>query len=56
MRDLLTTLLDLLALLVVAVGIGGVVYRLTGWVEFGILASGVVVGLGSWYAHWQERP
>lgn len=54
MRELATTLLDALGLLLVAAGLGALVYPMLAW---GCLAvSGGVVLAGSLYAHWQAQP
>lgn len=53
MRDLVTTLLDALGLLLIAAGVGAAAFR---WLSWACLAvAGVVVLAGSSYAHWQGR-
>lgn len=54
MRELLTTVLDMLALLLIAAGLGALAYRWIGWVALAV--SGAVVLAGSAFAHWQDRP
>jgi hypothetical protein len=46
-RELVTSLLDILALLLVAGGIG---WAAAGWERYGlgVLVAGAVVGLGAW--------
>ena len=53
MRDLVTTLLDALGLLLVALGVGAALYSLAGWGAAGV--SGVVVLAGSWWAARHDR-
>ncbi|MEU1736472.1 hypothetical protein [Streptosporangium sp. NPDC020145] len=54
MRELVTTLLDVLGLLLVAAGAGA---ALLPWIGWGALtASGAVVLAGSWWAARQARP
>ena len=51
MRDLVTTALDTLGLLLLAAGAAAGAYRVIGW--SGLAAAGVVVLAGSW---WFARP
>ena len=54
MRDLLTTLLDTLGLLLLAAGAGVAVLQ---WrIGVALAVSGVVVIAGSAFAAWQHRP
>lgn len=48
MREVTTTLLDVLGLLLVALGAGAALYGLIGWAAAAV--SGVVVLAGSWAA------
>lgn len=52
MRDLVTTLLDVLGLLLLATGAGAAAYPLIGWSA--MAASGGVVLVGSWWAARQR--
>lgn len=54
MRDLLTTVLDAVGLLLVAAGLAALAYRWVGWTALAV--AGVVVLVGSGFAHWQARP
>lgn len=54
MRELVTTLLDVLGLLLVAAGAAAALLPLVGWA--GLAAAGVVVLAGSWWAARQLRP
>lgn len=47
-RDLVTTILDALALLLVAAGLGFAASHLIGWAALAV--SGLVIGAGSWLA------
>lgn len=51
MRDLVTTALDTLGLLLLAAGATAGAYEVIGWA--GLTAGGVVVLVGSW---WYARP
>jgi hypothetical protein len=53
-RDLLTTVLDAVGLLLVAAGLGALAYRWIGWTALAV--GGVVVLIGSGFSHWQARP
>lgn len=53
MRDLLTSLLDMLGLLLVAAGAAAAVFPWVGWAS--LLAAGVVVLAGSWWSARQAR-
>lgn len=54
MRDVLTTFLDALGLLLVAAGVGA---TLSEWIGWACLApAGVVVLAGSAVSSWQARP
>jgi hypothetical protein len=50
-RDLVTTALDTLGLLLIAAGVAAGAHRVVGWA--GLAAGGVVVLAGSW---WYARP
>jgi hypothetical protein len=54
MRDLLTSLLDVLGLLLVAAGVCAALFPAIGWA--GLAGSGVVVLAGSWWSARQVRP
>lgn len=54
MRDLPTTILDAVGLLLVAAGLGALAYRWIGWAALAV--AGVVVLAGSGFSHWQARP
>lgn len=54
MRATLTTLLDALGLLLVAVGLGALTYQWIGWTCLAVV--GVVVLAGSAFAAGQGRP
>ncbi len=54
MRDIITTLLDALGLLLVAAGAGAGAYELIGWPAAAL--SGAVVLGGSWLAARQGAP
>lgn len=54
MRELVTTLLDVLGLLLVAAGAAAALLPLVGWA--GLAAAGIVVLAGSWWAARQSRP
>lgn len=54
MRELVTTFLDALGLLLVAAGLAALTFPVLSW---GCLAvAGTVVLAGSLYAHWQAQP
>lgn len=53
-RDTMTTLLDVLGLLLVAAGLGALAYRAIGWPALAV--AGVVVLAGSVFADWMARP
>lgn len=53
MPDLVTTLLDVLGLLLVALGVGAALFPLIGWAA--AAASGMVVLGGSWAAARLQR-
>lgn len=52
MRDTMTTLLDALAVLLIAAGVGAAVYQWIGW--WAVAVSGVVVLLGSQLGAWMS--
>jgi hypothetical protein len=54
MRDTLTTFLDTLGLLLVAAGLGALMFQWIGWTCLAV--SGVVVLAGSAFAAGQGRP
>lgn len=54
MREVLTTALDALGLLLIAAGLGALAYQWIGWPALGV--AGVVVLIGSAVADWQSRP
>jgi len=54
MREVLTTALDALGLLLVAAGVGALVYQWIGWAA--LAAAGIVVLTGSAVSSWQSRP
>jgi hypothetical protein len=54
MRDVLTTVLDALALLLVAAGLAATAFPFIGWASLAV--AGVVVLTGSWVSSWQARP
>jgi hypothetical protein len=53
MREVLTTALDALGLLLLAAGVAAYMYQWIGWAALGV--AGVVVLVGSAVANWQER-
>lgn len=54
MREVLTTALDSLGLLLIAAGLSALTYR---WIGLACLAvAGVVILVGSSLASWQGRP
>jgi len=53
MREVLTTALDALGLLLLAAGVAALMYQWIGWAALGV--AGVVVLVGSAVANWQER-
>lgn len=53
MREVLTTALDALGLLLVAAGAGALTYRWVGWAALGV--AGVVVLVGSAFASRPQR-
>lgn len=53
MPDLVTTLLDVLGLLLLALGVGAALFPLIGWAAAG--AAGAVVLAGSWLAARSSR-
>jgi hypothetical protein len=54
MRDLLTTALDVLGLLLLAAGIAALVYPFVGWAALAV--AGVVVLSGSALSSWLTAP
>jgi hypothetical protein len=54
MRELVTTLLDTLGLLLLAAGLSALVFPLLGWACLAV--AGIVVLLGSGVAAWRNRP
>lgn len=54
MRDVLTTFLDTLGLLLVAAGIAAALYQWIGWAS--LAPAGMLVLGGSALASWQSRP
>ena len=54
MREILTTLLDTLGLLLVAAGAAAAVFPWVGWTA--LIVAGVVVLAGSAVATWLSRP
>lgn len=52
MREVASTLLDVLGLLLVAFGVGAALYGLVGWAA--AVASGAVVLGGAWWADRQQ--
>jgi hypothetical protein len=54
MREVLTTALDALGLLLLAAGFAALTYQWIGWAALGV--AGVVVLVGSAVANWQSRP
>ena len=54
MLELLTSLLDVLGLLLVAAGVAAALFPVIGWA--GLIGSGVVVLAGSWLSARQARP
>ena len=54
MREVVTTLLDVLGLLLVAAGVAAAMRPVIGWAS--LLAAGVVVLAGSQIAARQDRP
>lgn len=54
MREFLTDLLDVLAVLLIAAGLAALAYRWVGWACLAV--AGVVVLVGSLLADWLDRP
>jgi len=54
MREVLTSALDALGLLLVAAGLAALVFPWAGWAALAV--AGVVVLTGSAVASWQSRP
>jgi len=54
MREVLTTALDALGLLLLAAGVGALTYQWISWAALGV--AGVVVLVGSAVSSWQSRP
>lgn len=54
MRDLLTTVLDAVALLLVAAGVAGGCWQWLGW--WALVLAAVPLVVGSQLATWQARP
>lgn len=54
MRDLVTNLLDVAALLLIAAGVGAGSSRWLGW--WGLAAAGLVLLAGSQVIDWSGRP
>jgi len=54
MREVLTTALDALGLLLLAAGVGALTYRWIGWAALAV--AGIVVLAGSAVSGWQSRP
>lgn len=53
MKSIVTTILDVIGLLLLAAGFGAAVFPLVGWVSIGV-AGGVVL-IGSWLADRETR-
>jgi hypothetical protein len=54
MREVLTTALDALGLLLIAAGAAALTYQWISWASLGV--AGVVVLVGSAASDWQSRP